>query len=75
MDKQFNPGKEVVFVKGSQVFEHGTNVSYKVKEGTRGVVTADCDSGEVGECSVQVEKEGGEKVIVVTNDNNLKLSE
>ena len=69
---KFNPGQEVKFNQESLVFEQGSNESYKVQANTKGIIVEDNDTGEAGECKIEVEKEGGEKVIVMTNDQNLE---
>ena len=69
--KRFNPGEVVKFIKETTVFEQGSNESYKVPEGTKGIIVEDEDAGEVGECQIEIEKEGGKKVIVMANDKNL----
>jgi hypothetical protein len=70
----FSPGEVVKFIKETLVFEQGSNESYKVSEGTKGIIVEDKDTGEAGECQVEIEKEGGKKVIVRTNDQNIKVA-
>jgi hypothetical protein len=72
MSKNFSPGQEVEFTKEALVFEQGSNESYKVAIGTKGIIVEDKDTGEAGECQVEIEKEGGKKVIVEANDQNIE---
>ena len=71
-NKQYSPGQEVAFSKEALVFEVESGESYKVKPGTKGRVVEDRDKGEIGSLWIQLEKEGGEKVIVRTDDKNIK---
>jgi len=71
-NKQYSPGQEVEFSKKSLVFEVESGESYQVNPGTKGRVVEDRDKGEIGSLWIQLEKEGGEKVIVRTDDKNIK---
>ncbi len=71
-NNQYSPGQEVEFTKDALVFEIESGKSYKINPGTRARVIKDRDMGEVGAVWLQLEKEGGEKVTVKTDDENIK---
>ena len=73
-NKQYNPGQVIKFSKKALVYDTKTNDSFKVEEGTKGTVVKDRDSGEIGAIWIQIEKEGGEKIIIKTDDDNVTAS-
>ena len=70
-NKHYHPGQIVKFIKKATVYNTKTNNSFEVTEGIKARVVEDRDSGVVGALLLEMEKEGGEKIIVKTNDTNV----
>ena len=72
--QQYSSGQEIEFIKKALVFDRENKTSFYVEKGTKGIIIADDDVGEVGSCKIKLNTDNKE-IIVETNDENIqKLS-